>query len=347
MKYYSIKRMLNSGADYNIIVGGRSNGKSYSVAEMLLDNWQRHKRKFVRIVRYLFDMGNDFCDDYFSRALLSKLEESGLTITYLSPDYRIHSIDEPPKHGEVIGTCCALSCEQKYKSNQYEDVTDIVIEEFCLADEREYLPDETRRFLSLLSTICRGRNVRVWLIGNTISKYNPYFQLLNVNVDKLRLKPGDFVEVPQPNLGFESGSAKVCIEFAKMSYEQMESIPKVLRVMHNDTATTGNYERAEDVIPMEEMGSAIPKNTLFTIRYENALYNVACNSPGYPVYVYRIQNGAKAVKTIVLKWESWEQTFNHTVDNLDVEYRNKWLRGTKIYYSDDQTKHDCRRFLER
>lgn len=347
MKYYTGNRMINTPMEYSVIVGGRSNGKSHRIAQHMLDCFLESGAQFVRVVRYLFDISDDFVGNWFDLKILNKLkEEHGKTITFLSPDYYIHNIDESPKNGEIIGTCCALSAEQKYKSNQYDLVKNIVIEEFCLLDERNYLEREGEKFLSLLSTITRSRDLRVWLIGNTISKYNPYFSLLNINIDKLKLKPGMFVEVKQPDLGFKSGAARVYIEYVEMSYEDSEEIPRVLRVGKNDTATTGDYMRAEDIIPFDEIGDAIPKNILFTIRYENQYYNVRANDAGFPVYVYRIQSKDKTKKTIVLKWPDYKQTFNHKVDELTTEFRLKWLR-TKIYYDDDETKHNCREFLEK
>lgn len=346
MKYYTGERMINTEMEYSVIVGGRSNGKSHRIAQHMLDTYLETGKQFVRVVRYLFDISDDFVGNWFDLKIISDLKEkTGKTITFLSPDYYIHNIGESPKTGEIIGTCCALSAEQKYKSNQYDLVANIVIEEFCLLDERNYLEREGEKFLSLLSTLSRSRNPRVWLIGNTISKYNPYFSLLNINIDKLKLKPGMFVKVEQPDLGFPSGPARVYIEYVEMSYEDSEEIPRVLRIGKNDTATTGDYIRADDIIPFEEIGDALPKHILFTIRYENLYYNVRVNDAGFPVYVYRIQFKDKTKNTIVLKWPDYKQTFNHKVDELTTEFRLKWLR-TKIYYDDDETKHNCREFLE-
>lgn len=348
MKYYTGEKMINTPMEYSVIVGGRSNGKSHRVAQHMINRFLSDGKQFVRIVRYLFDISDDFVGNWFDLKIITDLKEKeGLTITFLSPDYYIHSIDEPAKKGKIIGTCCALSAEQKYKSNQYDLVENVIVEEFCLLDERNYLVGEGEKFQSLLSTIVRSRkDVRVWLIGNTISKYNPYFSLLNINIDKLKLRPGMFVKVPQPDLGYESGSARVYIEYVKMSYEDSEEIPRVLRISKNDTATTGDYIRADDVIPYDEIGDAIPKNILFTIRYENYYYNVRVNEPGFPIYVYRIQSKDKTKNTIVLKWPDYKQTFTHKVDELSNEFRYKWLR-TKIYYDDDETKHNCREFLEK
>lgn len=347
MKYYTGEQMINTPMEYSVIVGGRSNGKSHRIAQHMIDKFLERGSQFVRVVRYLFDISDDFVGNWFDLKILSDLKEKhNLTITFLSPDYYIHPINDQPRTGEIIGTCCALSTENKYKSNQYDLVEDVIVEEFCLLDERNYLDREGEKFLSLLSTITRHRDVRVWLIGNTISKYNPYFSLLNINIDRLKLKPGMFVKVEQPDLGFGDSPARVYIEYVKMSYEDMNEIPRVLRIGKNDTAITGEYLRADDIIPYDEIGDSLPKNILFTMRYNNFYYNVRVNEPGFPLYVYRIQDKDKTMNTIVLKWPDYKQTFSHKVDELNTEFRLKWLR-TKIFYDDDETKHNCREFLEK
>ena len=35
-KYYSLKKIMSENADYNIIIGERSNGKTYAVLEKIL-----------------------------------------------------------------------------------------------------------------------------------------------------------------------------------------------------------------------------------------------------------------------------------------------------------------------
>lgn len=248
MEYYDISRIKAMSPDYAIIVGGRSNGKSHAVARMLLENYAERGEQFVRIVRYIFDMQDKYIEDYFDENNKQWFEETyGLRVWYDSPYYYVAPVGKPGKK-DIIGYALALSTEHKYKSNQYDRVTRIVIEEFALMDITRYLTDETDKFLSILSTVVRMRkNVSVWLVGNTISKYNPYFKLLNINIDKLVLKPGDIKIIPQPELGYDE-KPKVVIEFAKMAYETAAEIPTILKIGHNDTATTGLYMAPEDVV---------------------------------------------------------------------------------------------------
>ena len=68
----------------------------------------------------------------------------------------------------------SISSEEHYKSNSYLGITTILFDEFITRDF--YLPDEFIKFQNLLSTIIRLRtNVKIYMCGNTINKYNPYF----------------------------------------------------------------------------------------------------------------------------------------------------------------------------
>ena len=250
VKYYDISKLQSLNPDYAFIVGGRSNGKSHAVANMLIKQYMETGAQFVRIVRYIFDLQDKYVSDYFDEANLKFAAENyGKRIYYDSPNYYIADVESKSnKSAEIIGYTLALSSEQKYKSNQYDRVRNIVVEEFALLNPEKYLSNEAELFLSLLSTIVRMRNnVKVWLVGNTISKYNPYFTLLNVNIDKLQLKPGDIKKVEQPELGYDV-KPNVYIEFATMAYETAAEIPRILKIGKNETATTGLFMKPEDVI---------------------------------------------------------------------------------------------------
>lgn len=254
MKYYDFSRMWQLHPDYGVIVGGRSNGKSYATGKQWIMNYLETGAQFVRVVRYLFDMQSKYVADYFSADLLAWVSrEYGYEIWYEAPNYYIAKEGKSRKGADVLGQVLSLSNEQKYKSNQYDRVTVIDIEEFALLDPTLYLQGEIDKFQSLLSTIVRMRNnVTVWFVGNTISKYNPYFTYLNINIDRLRLKPGDLRIVPQPNMGYDE-TPTVAIEFAEMAYETSREIPRLFKLSGNTTATTGLFELPPDIFEPDKI----------------------------------------------------------------------------------------------
>lgn len=254
MKYHSMQRMWECGADYCFTVGGRSNGKSSDMAIRLVEDYVKNGNQFARIVRYIFDMQDKYVANYFTNNYVSQVlkERYNCYVQYDSPYYIMIDCDNQKKK-QVIGEVMSLSTEQKYKSNQYPYTNNILVEEFSLLDSTKYMDGEIDKFNSLLSTIVRKREgVRCFFIGNTVSKYNTYFDHFHINIDRLRLKPGDFKWVQQGKAQFKE-PAKVAIEFAEMGYEDESEIPRILRVEDNETAVTGLYMTPPDVIDKEEI----------------------------------------------------------------------------------------------
>lgn len=72
-----------------------------------------------------------------------------------------------------IGYVVALSTEQNYAGASYLDVEDIIFEEFM--SRSIYLPNESNKLMNFYATVDRKRlKVRLWLVGNTISRVCPY-----------------------------------------------------------------------------------------------------------------------------------------------------------------------------
>lgn len=77
------------------------------------------------------------------------------------------------KRYEKIGYVVALSTEQNYAGASYLDVEDIIFEEFM--SRSTYLPNESNKLMNFYATVDRKRlTVRLWLVGNTISRVCPY-----------------------------------------------------------------------------------------------------------------------------------------------------------------------------
>lgn len=243
MKYYNCKRVYDSGCEYNFIFGGRSNGKSYSVCkDALFYDWYTKGIQFGRVCRYESDMKASLLNDWFPGGVKDYIQDiTGNEIIYEHGNWFIGN--------ETVGFAFSLFNQHKYKSSNFPKLDNLVFEEFVPASDLDYLPNEINLLLSLVSTICRHRSIRVWFIGNVIKKHNIYFDYFGIDVDKMHIRPGDirYLQVP----GFTDG-ARVCVEYAEMSYEAEQEIPRVLRVTHNEIATTGEFADDEFLIDFSQ-----------------------------------------------------------------------------------------------
>lgn len=178
-EYYSNKKILEKNAEYNIILGERSNGKSYCIKmeQCLKKAIKQEKCTFIIIRRLSEDIKSGFIEEYFADMPISKLTKGKYNkiVGYRDGIYLAKEDEEENKiiKGLQIGKAMALSNDERYKSRLYPDITDIVFEEFVT--NKLYLRDEVNRFMNLVSTILRRRRGKAWLIANTISRICPYF----------------------------------------------------------------------------------------------------------------------------------------------------------------------------
>lgn len=194
--FYTTAEIKKYKAQYNVILGERAPGKSYRVkSDNLRKAWKEQKATFILIRRYESDIKTDFMQSYFADNMrhdkcYGDVEEitggEYSNITVFRGKIYFSNVDDKGKAvlGPQCGRTMALNLDERYKSQQFPDVTDIIFEEFVTRDL--YLRDECPRLMNLVSTIARGRDITVWLIANTISRVCPYFQEWNlVNIPKM------------------------------------------------------------------------------------------------------------------------------------------------------------------
>lgn len=164
---------------YNLVVGGRSNGKSTELREKVVgESWElerkfvvlfRNERKVVDLVDYFRDAvyretdGRTFVKDITKGACDDITVKAG----------RVYLTFEG-KNIKHIGYVLFLENYRNIKSSIFPDTYNLIYEEF-IAEECAYLVNEPEKFDSLMSTIFRIReNVKFYLIGNKVSAVTPY-----------------------------------------------------------------------------------------------------------------------------------------------------------------------------
>lgn len=276
-KYYSYKNgILQHDFDYNFIVGGRSNGKTTGYQlEVALPNYLNDKEQFVKIVRTNDDTVPLLNEDWIDVNVKNKLKNKGLTYVYYRKTFYIGLIKDYEDYGlkkfvqekaDVWGYVIPLSQQARYKSSDRSKVSTIVFDEFAIADEYMYLPNEVEQLMSLISTIIRSRdNVKVFFIGNALSLKNPYFDYFGIDASKL--KSGNIYSFAQCGVEFKE-YAKVGLDFVEMIYSNESDIPKLLRVSGNAQATTlDRYVLPNNIIKTNDWLYYCLKNKKFNDYY--------------------------------------------------------------------------------
>lgn len=175
--YYDITNILSTHAQYIMLLGQRANGKSYQVKKTVILDALKNGKRFVYLRRYKSDIKQLSCESYFLDMPIEKLTDGQYQgITAYQGHFYFYNVDE--ETGKVIkgldiGEYCALNEAERYKSHVFENVKNIIYEEF-ITDEI-YLTDEPRRLQQFISTVFRRDKGTVFLVGNTLSRVCPYF----------------------------------------------------------------------------------------------------------------------------------------------------------------------------
>lgn len=222
-EYYSLSEIKKENAHYNIIIGERSNGKTYAVLKEILSNYVNAGKQSALIRRMQEDFvgkrGSGLFEPLITNDEIAKYTNDEWTSVYYyaSRWYLCKYVENKNGISERITDSrpfmygFALSQMEHEKGTGYPDVNIILFDEFIT--RMAYLRDEFILFMNTLSTIIRSRDdVVIYMLGNTVNKYCPYFDEMGLRHIK-EMKQGE-IDVYQ--LRHSSGTIlKVAVEYCK------------------------------------------------------------------------------------------------------------------------------------
>jgi len=202
--------------NYILIVGQRSNGKSFAVKEDIIKRCIENNEQFAYIRRYKEDCKQYMIQEYFSDIICDSKGVNHLekwskgkynTITVSQQTIYLAFIDDNEKitRGQKLGRMFGLSWATHYKSLSFPEITTGVFEEFIT--DGAYLSDnEPRMFMQLVSTIFREKQARIYMVGNTVSRINPYVNEWGLKgINKQKIGTVDYYKQPYTD---ENGNTK-------------------------------------------------------------------------------------------------------------------------------------------
>lgn len=185
-RYYDIAHLLIDypNAYYYVAFGERSNGKTYSALDYALTRYFQYGEQFAYIRRFGQDIKKKNLQTllaaHVDNGRILKLSNNRFSLVdYTGGKFVAYNYDEQSKKMQMdtqpIGYAFDLNAMEHHKSTSYPKVTTIIFDEFL--SRQGYLLNEFVLFMNTLSTIIRDReNVKIFMIGNTVNKYCPYFQ---------------------------------------------------------------------------------------------------------------------------------------------------------------------------
>ena len=224
-KFYNLNTILKTNSTYNIIIGERSNGKTYTTLKYGLEQYFKNGSQIAIIRRWQTDIRGNRASEVFKALLnnneiykISKGQYQG--IHYYGGKYYLCNYGDNGKaiynDNDVIAYPFSLSDTEHNKSISYPDIRTIIFDEFLT--RQVYLPDEFILFMNTISTIVRERtDVKIFMLGNTVNKYSPYFEEMGLKNVK------DQIQGTIDVYKYGNSKLKVAVEYCKASGKSKEN----------------------------------------------------------------------------------------------------------------------------
>ena len=207
--YYNYDRIISYNALLNMIIGPRGIGKSFGATDFVTNQFIKKGDEFVYLRRYKTELSRGV-KNFFS-ALIKEEKYPNNTLATKGLTFLIDD--------KICGYAMTLSTAQQLKSSNFPNVKTIIFDEFLIEPgQGHYLKNEVFAFLGLIETIARTRNIRVIMLGNSVSEINPYFLFFDISIpynNDIKLYKDGMILLQYVN-GTEFQKAKKQTRFGKL-----------------------------------------------------------------------------------------------------------------------------------
>ena len=223
MRFYDLKAILSKEAQYNIVFGERSNGKTYAVLKYGLSQYVKDGSQLAIIRRWRDDFvgkrGVTMFDAIVSNKEITRMTNGEWTgVYYYGSRWFLCRYEDGKRITDETPFAYgfALTSMEHDKSTSYPNIRTICFDEFI--SRNAYLPDEFVLFMNVISTIVRQRkDAKIFMLGNTVNKYCPYFEEMGIKHLK-QMKPGD-IDIYR----YGDSDLLVAVEYVKPNKKGKES----------------------------------------------------------------------------------------------------------------------------
>lgn len=188
-RFYTYNKIMSVPAAYRMIIGKRSNGKTYGWGEMCIDHYIDDGLPSAYIRRLDTQIQPKEIETLFNPHVERIKKKSGgkwNAVQYRANAFYLCRFEEN-KAGNMVKVAQDVTpfC-RTYSINTWEtskgadrgQVWSICFDEFIT--NKFYLSGEFKMFTNLLSTIMRGRPCEIFMLANTISKSCIYFREMGI-----------------------------------------------------------------------------------------------------------------------------------------------------------------------
>ena len=194
-QWYSSTEIDKTKATYRLIIGQRSNGKTYCIIKKIIKEFFKTETPSVYVRRYAEDiMPKNLNSLIAPHYKLIETLSGGVynNIIYRAQEFRFAFIDEEGKalrKSKPFLFTVALNNWERSKGSDRGQIKYFVFDEFMT--RMKFLSNEFTIFANVHSTFCRNREgIVTYMLANTVNKYCPYFDEMGLNPKIEKVKQG-------------------------------------------------------------------------------------------------------------------------------------------------------------
>lgn len=339
--YYDLKNILKTNSQYNLIIGERSNGKTYAVQKLIVETYLKTGKQGGYVRRWKDDFTGKrsltMFDGIVKSGIISKLSKGKFTdIVFYRGAWYLK--DDTKKDDKPFCFAFSLSDVEHDKSTSYPDIKIVCFDEFITRGY--YIIDEFIVFMNCLSTIIRDKNdVKIFMLGNTVNKFCPYFAEMGLShVQTMKQGSIDIYKYGDSGL-------QVAVEYCATS-ERKSKKSDIYFSFDNpklEMIKTGAWE-IESYPHLPEKYK--PKDIIFCffIVFDNTILqgDVISLQDGVFVYIHRKTTDLKEKSTDVIYDGKRHSDYRHrdyfstNIDKIDNKLYNLF-NDNKFFYQDNET----------
>lgn len=358
--YYSIRSLTNTDGHILLAIGQRSNGKTWSSLDYVLDMYNRNGYRFTYVRRWAEDITAKTMIELFSKSDLKKYFGDEAIIKYRSSEFILYKT--PDSEPEVIGFTAALNQVAHTKGRNFPNSRTIIFDEFLAMITERSLKGELDAWNQTISTIFRIEpsqdlmiDRKIIMLGNTVTKYSPYFKRYGIDVKKI--KQGEITEVNlinpsngkttkvkleyckyNPRIGEETSVYVVGSKMAQTGEFEMEpvaAIPYTDGETYTEKMLMSMYEPEMETI----VGVFLRKATWYTAENVYGIITPKAHHRSFLVIRYAMYPSSfyhlTTIKDLTYgSWNDLQKMLNDINENTEIDIRNELIHG-RVFCTDE------------
>jgi hypothetical protein len=358
-QWYSSTEIDKTNATYRLIIGQRSNGKTYNIIKKIITEWFKTGLPSVYVRRFAEDIMpknlNSLIAPHYK--LIEKLSNGEYNnVVYRSQEFRFAFINEDGKtlkRSKPFLFTVALNNWERSKGSDRGQIKYFVFDEFMT--RMRFLANEFTVFANVHSTFCRNREgIVTYMLANTVNKYCPYFDEMGLNPKIEKVKQGQICLWT-----YNDDRLTVAVEYCNENkHSEIASYYYAFDNPALEMIKTGAWE--EDSYPHLEDFTISEENIIFKFyvkfNYKIVIGKVIQEGPHFFIFFHPAQSDLKALDQNDIVYTekpttycTWFHQFGDESSLPALENFSKILRecvhNQKVFYSSNSVGEVIRNFL--